>query len=67
MENFGQKSVVVTPGATFQRYLEYLNEIYGAALQHIELAKYAIKRETTVCPESLFLYLLHQNYIIVIV
>ena len=38
--------MVFTPGATFQRYLEYLNEIYGANLQHIELAKNAIKRET---------------------
>ena len=43
---FGQQSVGVTPGATFQKYSEYLNENYGAALQHIELAKCAINRET---------------------
>ena len=44
--NFGQNNGVVTPGATFQRYLEYFNENYGATLPHIELSKYAIKSET---------------------
>ena len=47
LENIKLKRVKAIQGAIFLKFIKILDEIYAGFTQHIELAKYAIKPETS--------------------